>query len=87
MAAGDGHVFPASGGAAMDDCKIPLGTVCVLFPRRPQLPWPTQASSSVILEGDCHQRARSQLCQVVSNQLNILVTPPGVQVRASVDIL
>ena len=36
MAAGDGHVFPVSGGAAMDDCKIPLGTVCVQFPRRPQ---------------------------------------------------
>ena len=49
------------------------------------LPWPTRAPSSVILEGDCHQRARSQLCQVVFNPLNI--TPPGVQVRASVDLL
>ena len=75
MAAGDGHVFPVSGGAAMDDCKIP------------QLLWPIQAPSSVILEGDCHQRARSQLCQVVFNPLNILVMPPGVQVRASVDLL
>ena len=87
MAAGNGHVFPVSGGAALDDCKIPLGTVCVQFPRRPQLLWPTQAPSSVILEGDCHQRARSQLCQVVFNPLNMLVIPPGVQVRASVDLL
>ena len=45
MAAGDGHVCPVSGGVAMDDCMIPSGTVCLQFPRRPQLLWPTQAPS------------------------------------------